>query len=205
MELLDLRRQYADLYKPNTKVPSVVNVPPLRFLMLEGTGGAGCPEFEESVSALFGLAYPVKFAAKKELEIAYRVPPLEGMFWDAEEGEPAEPRSSDTMAWRLMIMLPGQVDGDLVDRTRERVATKKRIARLDDIRVQTFSEGVSVQVMHVGPYSAEQATVKKLRTFASDKGLEIIGAHHEIYVSDPNKSVPERLKTVVRYAVGKRR
>ena len=100
-----------------------------------------------------------------------------------------------------MIMLPEEVPGDLVESTREKVVAKKDLARLSDIRVQTFSEGTSVQIMHIGPYADETPTVQRLLAFAAEKGFEVAGSHHEIYLSDPNKSAPEKLKTVVRYPV----
>jgi hypothetical protein len=205
VELIDLRKQYAALYKPSAKVPSVVEVPPLRFLMLDGIGDVGGPAFQDAMQALFGLAYPVKFAAKKQLDIAYQVPPSEGLYWDADEGPLTAPISPERTAWRLMIMLPEQVPGHLVEATREKVAAKKSLPRLADVRVQTFSEGTSVQIMHIGPYANETPAVERLFAFATEKGFEITGSHHEIYLSDPNKAAPEKLKTVVRYAVRRRR
>jgi len=205
VEVIDLRKQYSILFKPSPKLPSVVEVPPLRFLMLDGVGDVGGPTFQAAMQALYGLAYPIKFAAKKQLEIAYQVPPSEGLYWDADEGPLSAPASPERTAWRLMIMLPDQVPGDVVETTRDKVASKKDLERLADIRVQTFSEGTSVQIMHIGPYANETPTVERLFAFAAEKGYEIAGAHHEIYVSDPNRSAPEKLKTVLRYPVRRAR
>ncbi len=205
MDVIDLRKRFPTLFKPSAKVALVVDVPPLRFLMLDGVGGVGGPAFQASMQALYGLAYPVKFAAKKRLDVAFRVPPSEGLYWDADEGPLVTPASPERTAWRLMIMLPEEVPGDLVESTREKVAAKKDLARLSDIRVQTFSEGTSVQIMHIGPYADETPTVQRLLAFAAEKGFEVAGSHHEIYLSDPNKSAPEKLKTVVRYPVRRSR
>lgn len=205
MDVVDLRKRYPTLFKPSAKVASVVDVPPLRFLMLDGVGDVGGPAFQTAMKALYGLAYPLKFTAKKRLEIAYQVPPSEGLYWDADQGPLVAPTSPERTAWRLMIMLPEEVPGELVESTREKVAAKKDLERLSDIRVQTFSEGTSVQIMHVGPYAAETPTVQRLLAFAAAKGLEVAGSHHEIYLSDPNKSAPERLKAVVRYPVRRSR
>ena len=201
MELLDLRKRYAELYKPSTKVPSLVTVPPLRFLMLDGVGGVGGPDFQAAMGTLFGLAYPVKFAAKKQLDVAYQVPPAEGLYWDAQAGSPVPPSSPETTAWRLMIMLPDVVSGEIVDETREKVAAKKDLPRLSEVRVQTFSEGLAVQILHVGPYADETPNVERLHKFAASKGLDVTGAHHEIYLGDPSKTAPEKLRTVLRYGV----
>lgn len=199
---LDLKRRYAALYKPSAKVPMVVDVPPLRFLMLDGHGpyGAASPRFTESVQALYTLAYQVKFAAKR-LDLVYPVMPLEGLYWQIGADMGTAPSSPEETAWRLMILLPGEVDGDIVDATREKAIAKKGLPRLADVRVQTFSEGTCVQVMHLGPYADEPATVERLLSFATEKGLKPTGPHHEIYLSDPGRTAPEKMKTVLRYGV----
>jgi hypothetical protein len=203
METLDLKKRYSALYKPNASAPVVVEVPPLRFLMLDGIGGVGGPDFQLSMGALYGLAYPVKFSAKKRLGLSYPVMPSEGLYWDAENGPGTAPVSSDAAAWRLMIMLPDEVSSEFVDEVRTKVASKKEVPRLGDVRVQTFSEGTSVQILHVGPYAEERPTVHRLFAFAQERGYEVSGSHHEIYLSDPNRAKPEELKTVLRYAVRK--
>lgn len=201
MEVLELKKRYAALYKPSAKSPCVVEVPPLRFLMLDGVGGVGRPEFQAAMGSLYGLAYPVKFAAKKRLGVSYPVMPAEGLYWDADGEMATPPVSAERTAWRLMIMLPEQVDSELVDEVRIKVAAKKDLARLADIRVQTYSEGTSVQILYVGAYADETPTVRLLAQHAKSQGLEISGAHHEIYLSDPGKTAPEKLKTVLRYPV----
>ena len=203
MEILDLKKRLAKLYKPSARVPELVKVPPMRFLMIDGKGGLGGADFQAAITSLYGLAYPVKFAAKKQLHIVYPIMSLEGLYWTADGSEDISLENRDTMSWRLMIMLPDAVPGELVERTREKVATKKDLPRLADIRVQTFSEGQAVQILHVGPYAEETASVKRLVAFAAEKGFEIAGAHHEIYLGDPNRVDETKLKTVLRYPVRK--
>ena len=198
-------RQIATLYKPSAKVPAIVEVPPLRFLQLDGQGDIGGETFQDAVGALYGLAYPVKFAAKKRSGLSYKVPPLEGLYWQPDETVEFSTAARESLFWRLMIMVPDEVSGDLVEEMREKVAAKKNPPRLADIRLQTFSEGTSVQVMHLGPYADEAPTVARLFAFAEERGYEITGRHHEIYLSDPGRSAPEKLKTVLRYAVRKTR
>lgn len=209
MPLLDLRKQHSALYKPGSKMPSVIDVPSLRFLMVDGMGpiGESAEGFQEALGALFALSWATKFAAKKALDLAYPVMPLEGLYWDAEEGPLADVplEAPERLAWRLMILLPSEVPGELVEDTAARVAAKKDPPRLGDVRVQTFTEGPSVQMMHLGPYSAETPTLASLRRFAQERGLEFSGAHHEIYLGDPRRAAPEKLKTVLRYPVRKRR
>lgn len=195
-------RQLKALYKPGT-TPVLVDVPPMRFLQLEGVGDIGGETFQEAVAALYGLAYPVKFAAKKQLGLAYKVSPLEGLYWHADGSREFTPEDRATLCWRLMIMVPEEVDGELIEQMREKVATKKNPPRLADIRLQTFSEGTSVQVLHIGPYAEEPATIERLFAFAEERGYEITGRHHEIYLGDPNRAAAEKLKTVLRYGVRK--
>jgi len=204
MPLLDLKSELGHLYKPSPKVPSVVDVPPLRFLMLDGVGGVGGDDFQDAIRTLYGLAYPVKFAAKKQLDLAYPVMPLEGLYSDPQGESEFTTTAAADLAWRLMILLPDAVPGELVDETRAVVAAKKDLPRLADVRVQTFSEGRSVQIMHIGPYDKETPTVNRLLAFAAEKGFAVTGLHHEIYIGDPNKAAPEKLKTVLRYGVSRR-
>jgi hypothetical protein len=203
VETLDLKKRYSSLYKPSASRPAMVEVPAFRFLMLDGVGGVGGPEFQLSMGALFGLAYPVKFAAKKRLGLSYPVMPSEGLYWDADGGPGTPPASPDSTAWTLMIMLPGEVDSEFVNEVRAKVAAKKDIVRLHDVRVQTYSEGTSVQVLHIGPYADETPTVERLFAFAAERGYEVSGSHHEIYLSDPNRGDPAKIKTVLRYPVRK--
>jgi hypothetical protein len=203
METLELKKLYSALYKPSAIAPVVLDVPPLRFLMIDGIGNVGGTDFRESMTALYGLAYPVKFAAKKQLSLSYPVMPSEGLYWDADEGRDAAPASPERTAWRLMILLPDAVNAELVDEVRTKVHAKKNVPHLDDIRVQTYSEGKSVQILHVGPYADETGAVDRLLAFAQQRGYKAAGSHHEIYLNDPNKTAPEKLKTVLRYPVRK--
>jgi len=198
-------RQLAALYKPNAASPVLVDVPPLRFLQLDGAGDIGGDTFKEAVAALFGLAYPIKFAAKKQLGLAHKVSPLEGLYWQPDGEREFTPADRATLSWRLMIALPDEIDLEFVEATRTKVATKKNPPRLADIRLQTFSEGPSIQILHVGPYAEEPATIERLFGFARERGYEIIGRHHEIYLGDPNRAAAEKLKTILRYGVRKTR
>jgi hypothetical protein len=200
-EILDLKKQLAYLYKPGAKEPRLVVVPTMRFLMLDGVGNVGGSAFVAGMQALFGLAYPVKFAARKRLDLSYPVMPAEGLYWDADEGPLAPLSGAGHMAWRLMIMLPEGVPGEFVDEVRAKVAAKKDLPRLADVRVQSFTEGACVQLLHIGPYADEAPTVERMRAFAAGKGRDLAGAHHEIYLGDPNRAAQEKLKTGLRYPV----
>lgn len=205
MPELDLKKRFSSLYKPSAKVPVVVDVPPLRFLMLDGKGDIGGPTYQHAVEALYGLAYPTKFAAKKQLGLNYPVMPLEGLYYDPSHSTAFTPEMRDTLDYRLLIMLPDEVPSEFVEEVRAKVASKKDLPRLSEVRVQTFSEGPSIQIMHVGPYAEETPTIERLLAFAAEKGLDVTGDHHEIYLGDPRKGDPAKLKTVLRYGVTRRR
>jgi hypothetical protein len=200
-EFLDLKKQLRHLYKPGPKAPTLVEVPTMRFLMLDGVDDVGGPSFAAGFAALFGLAYPVKFAAAKRLGLKYPVMPAEGLYWDADEGPLAPLTRAKHMAWRLMIMLPDDISREFVDEVREKVAVKKHLDRLADIRVQSFTEGACVQLLHIGPYADETPTIDRMHAFAAAKGLEFAGAHHEIYLGDPNRAAQDKLKTGLRHPV----
>ena len=200
-ELLELKKRFTKLYKPSATTASVVDVPTLRFLMIDGDAPIGGPEFAESMGALYALAYPVKFSAKKQLDVSYPVMPSEGLYWDDEGGPELPLAEAMQMRWRLMLMLPDVVPSEFVDEVREKVIAKKGLGRLADIRVQSLTEGPSVQILHIGPYAEETPTVNRLRSFAAEKGYEVLGPHHEIYLSDPGRTAPEKMKTILRYPV----
>ena len=206
MPPLDLKKQFAEIYKPSAKAPSIVDVPPLRFLMLDGEGDVGGPTYQDAVQTLYGLAYPVKFEAKKRLDLIYAVMPLQALYWDPENPDArVTPVDVHALAWRLMLMLPDPVPAEFVDEVRAKVAAKKSLPRLDDVRVQTFSEGKAVQMLHLGPYTEETTTVQSILAHARERGFEVTGRHHEIYLNDPQKTAPAKLKTILRYGVGRRR
>jgi hypothetical protein len=200
-DTLDLKRQLRHLYKPKAKAPVLVDVPTMRFLMIDGVDGVRGPAFDASTQALMVLAYQVKFGAAKRLDLKYPVMPLEGLFWDAEEGPLAPLAEAEHLAWRLMVLLPDAVSREFVDEVRAKVAAKKDLPRLPDVRVQSLTEGASVQLLHVGPYAGEGPAVGRMRAFAAERGLEFAGAHHEIYLDDPSRAAQEKLRTGLRRAV----
>lgn len=203
MQKLDLRRDLKYLYEPSAKEPVIVQVPRMRFLVVDGVGGLGEGEFQDSIGALFNLGYPVRFGAKKQLEIEYPVMPLEGLYWDVERGFEISLDDATQLAWRLMMMVPFVIPSEFIEATRAEVAAKKDPPHLSDVRIEDYAEGTSVQIMHVGPYDQETPTIERMLTFAAEQGYRVAGKHHEIYIGDPNRSAPEKLRTVVRYPVAR--
>jgi hypothetical protein len=206
MQTLDLKKDLKHLYAPSAKEPTLVDAPPMQFVMIDGAIEEGkspstSPGFQEVMPALYGAAYTLKFMAKKRQEdpIDYPVMPLEGLWW-VEDGhfDLADPGN---WHYTLMIMEPPQVTAEMFQEALRQLRAKKPSPALNRLRLETFHEGPAVQIMHVGPYATEPATVARLHAFAEARGLTLGGRHHEIYLGNPQTAAPEKLKTILRHAV----
>jgi hypothetical protein len=213
MKTLDLKKQYKGLYQPSAKKPVLVDVPNLQFAMIDGAIEKGSepgksPTFAEATQALYSLSYTLKFMLKKRKTnaIDYPVMPLEGL-WGVEDGF-FDITVKDNWLFTLMIMQPDVVTPGILEEAREQVRKKKGDSEmLSKVRLDHFEEGLCVQMMHIGPYATEPATVDLMRAFAQENGFKDNvgpnGKHHEIYISDPRKAAPEKMKTVLRHPVTK--
>jgi hypothetical protein len=209
MEKLDLRRTYKHLYQPSVREVEVVDVPKMSFVMLDGRIEKGhapgdSPSFMEAIQALFGISYTLKFQSKlrKKNPIDYSVMALEALWW-VEDGR-FELSKPDNWCWRAMTMQPGHIDAQMFAEALAQLARKKPSPALKRLRLERFCEGLCIQTMHIGPYSTEPATVERMRAFARENGHQLANQHHEIYLGDPRRSAPEKLKTVLRHQAEKR-
>ncbi|MHA2379285.1 MAG: GyrI-like domain-containing protein [Candidatus Thorarchaeota archaeon] len=201
MEKVDFKKELKHLYRPSPKAPVVVDVPQMNFLMVDGRGDPNTSkEYRDAVEILYGVSYPLKFTLKKAGILEYTVMPLEGLWW-VEGSEELDPDKKGNWQWTSMIMQPEQVSSDLVVDTLKDVREKKDFAAISKIRLESYEEGVSVQIMHIGSWSEEAPTIKKLHDFAKEQGYDLRGKHHEIYLGDPRRTAPEKLKTVIRQPV----
>jgi hypothetical protein len=205
MEKLDLKKDQKHLYAPSAKAVALVDVPPMNFLLADGSGDPNTgPAFHEAVEALYGLAYTLKFMVKKGQGIDYAVLPLEGLWWAEDMGAFApETMDKSRWLWTLMIRQPEQVTPGLFEQAREQVQKKKALPYLDQVRWENYAEGPSAQILHVGPFSEETATIQKIQAFMKEQGYDFNGKHHEIYLSDPRRTAPEKLRTIIRQPVKK--
>ena len=193
---VDLRRELRDLYSA-TSSPALLDVPELPFLMIDGHGDPNtAPVYRHAVQALYSVAYAVRFALKRA-GVDARVMPLEGLWWTPDMSTFSTEAKSD-WNWTLMILLPGQATSDVVEEARTRTAQQKGLEAIGRVRFERFAEGRAAQVLHVGPYSAEQPTVAALHAFIAEQGCLLSGKHHEIYLGDPRRAAPERLRTIIR-------
>jgi len=207
VEKVDWRKTLKHLYGPSARGVVEVEVPEMRFLMVDGEGDPNsAPAFAEATQALYALSYAAKFAVREREGVDYAVSPLEGLWWSAKpdlfgfEDEQAWWRTAsnrDAWEWTLMIMQPEPVTEELLQEAREGVEEKKGFD-LSGVRFEPFREGLVAQVMHRGPYAEEWPTVEKVHRFIEEEGGRPSGKHHEIYLNDPSRTAPERLKTIVR-------
>lgn len=200
-EKIDIKKLLKDLYQPSTKTPVIIEIPPMNFLMIDGRGDPNTSQaYQTAVSALYSLSYSIKFMIKKEQGVDYSVMPLEGLWW-MDDNRLFVEGHKDQWYWTMMIAQPDFVTQGIVEKCREEVKNKKGPGVYDDVRFETYHEGTCVQIMYVGPYAAEHPTIMHMHEFAIQAGYLIDGKHHEIYLGDPNKTAPERLKTILRQPV----
>jgi hypothetical protein len=202
MSKLDLRKRLGPLYDARSE-PALVEVPAMSYLMIDGSGDPNAEGYQQATEALFALSYALKFAIKKSGGPDYGVLPLEGL-WRVDDLAALDLQHRENWRWTSMIMQPDQVTAELVERTREEVRKKKQLPSLDRLRFETFEEGLAAQVLHIGPYADERPTIERLHRFVEDNGYELRDKHHEIYLGDPRRAAPDRLRTILRHPVRKR-
>ncbi len=213
MKTLDLKKELKYLYVPSAKKVELVQVPRLQFAMIDGAIEKGkapgtSTGFQEATQAIYSIAYTLKFMLKKRKTHAvdYPVMALEGLWW-VEDGV-FDIRVKDNWFYTLMILQPDVITQEVFEQGLAEVRRKKgESPALSRLRLAQFEEGPCVQVMHIGPYANEPATVDRLRLFAAENGYRDCigrgGKHHEIYLGDPRKGDPAKLKTVLRHPVEK--
>jgi hypothetical protein len=195
----DLKKELKQLYSPGSRDVVAVDVPSMNFLMIDGEGNPNTSQtYRDAIECLYALSYTLKFMIKKGRGgVDYSVMPLEGLWWGDDMDVFMEGKK-DLWKWTAMIMQPEYVTKALFKRACEEVQKKKALPALSKVRLETFREGKSAQIMYVGSYSAEGPTIKRIHTFIAEQGGRLSGKHHEIYLGDPRRTAPEKLKTVIR-------
>jgi hypothetical protein len=213
MKTIDLKKQFKHLYQPSAKKIETAQVPSLQFTMIDGAIEKGqapgtSPLFAEATQALYGFSYTLKFMLKKREtdSVDYPVMALEGLWW-VEDGN-FDIRVKDNWYYTLMIMQPDIITQEIFEEARGEVRKKKGDSdMLNKLRLARFEEGLCVQTMHIGPYATEPATIDRMKEYMQENSLRDNvgpnGKHHEIYISDPRKASPEKMKTVLRHPVEK--
>lgn len=191
-----------DCYRAKRDTPALMTVPDLRYLMIDGHGDPNTPAFAAATATLYPVAYTLKFASKNALDQDYVVMPLEGLWWADDMESFTEARDKTVWDWTLMIMVPSWITQAMFDGAVEQVARKNHPARLDDLRLETLSEGLCVQALHVGSYDTEAELLQRMHhEFTPSQGLTMVGKHHEVYLSDSRRVEPAKLRTILRQPV----
>ena len=204
MNKTDFKKTLKHLYNPPRRFVTV-DVPEMQFLMVDGHGDPNTTQdYKDAVEALYAVAYKTKFRSKKDLGKDYTVPPLEGLWW-AEDMETFITRDKSQWDWTMMIMTPDWISAEIFADAVEQVRKAKDPAALDKVRLERYHEGLSVQIMHIGSYDDEGPVLSQMHSdFIPNNGYVENVKHHEIYLSDPRRVAPEKLKTVLRQPIKKR-
>lgn len=202
MKTIDLKKKLKPYYTASATKPTVIDVPPMNTLMVDGTGDPSGPAFQEAVGSLYSVAYTLKFTFKKEKAIDYPVMALEGL-WCADDPSVFASGEREKWRWTVFIVVPGVVTQRDVAAAVAAVKKKAKFPRFPEVRFEKFAEGKAAQIMHVGPYAAEGPTIERLHRFVEEQGYRLRGWHHEIYLGDPRRSAPEKLRTILRHPVEK--
>jgi hypothetical protein len=198
----DVKREHRQLYAPSAKAFALVDVPPMRYLAVDGHGDPNrVPEYAAAVGALFAVAYAAKFLSARELGRDLVVAPLEGLWW-ADDPQSFVTRDKARWSWTMLISQPEWIDDEHVATARERAAAKADASALEKLRLVELHEGRCVQILHLGSYDDEGPVLDRLhREYLPEHGLDFNGEHHEIYLSDARRTAPEKLRTVLRQPV----
>lgn len=197
MDKIDLKKELKSLYNPSSKEVKIVDVPAMNFILVNGEGAPTSPQYSEAIEALFSVAYALKFMIKKCKGIDYTVMPLEGLWW-VDDMTKFSAYKKDEWKWTAMIMQPKYVTTEDVELAIEQVKKKKNPIALPKVRFENLKEGLSAQIMYIGPFSAEGQTITKIHSHIQSTGHLLIGKHHEIYLNNPATTTPEKLKTIIR-------
>ncbi|MEV2275271.1 GyrI-like domain-containing protein [Nocardiopsis sp. NPDC049922] len=202
MTRYDVKRELKQCYAPKNTDWALVEVPAQRFLAIDGHGVPHADaDYGRAVEALYAVAYTIKFTSKRELDRDFVVGPLEGLWW-AEDPEVFVTRDKDAWQWRMLISQPDWITGDLVEEAREAALAKKGLPAIADVRHETLHEGTSAQVLHVGSYDDEGPVLARLHhEYLAAHDLRMAGHHHEVYLNDPRRTEPAKLRTVLRQPV----
>ena len=204
----DFKREFKEYYQPKNK-PEIVNIPSINYLAVRGSGDPNdeTGDYKKALESLYAVAYTLRMSYKTDYKInglyEYIVPPLEGFWWqDGIDGVNYADKTS--FNWISVIRLPDFISGKDIE-WAVRTATKKKKTDCSQVKFLTVNEGLCVQIMHIGPYDNEPVTVKLMDDYLAQNGYEnnlnSERMHHEIYLSDPRKCLPEKMKTVIRHPI----
>ena len=198
---LELRKTMKGFYNPPTGEVILVELPPLKYVMVDGNGEPGGESFQQAMGVLYNIAYTMKFRSKRLLKKDYDMMAPEGLWWM--KGKKIDMARRDKWLWTLMILVPDFVTPKMFSDAVAEVRSKKNPPGLDRARLETLDEGTSVQTMHIGPYSTEPESIARMGAYVKEHGYKMAGKHHEIYLGDPRRAAPSKLRTIIRHPVAR--
>lgn len=199
-EKVDLVRLHKDEYVAKPE-PRLIETKPATYLAIEGRGAPGGDDFGDRIGALYAVAYTVKMTRKFGGRRDYVVSKLEAQYWSASGGSEFGESPPDDLCFRLLIRTPDFVDPAEIEEAAAKLVEKGKTPSVREVRLGTLEEGRCVQMLHVGPYESEPETLAAMREFMAKEGVEQAGHHHEVYLSDPRRVAPEKLRTILRLPV----
>lgn len=204
------KTEKVDLYKLHKnqyvapKQPQLVEIETAKYLAVSGRGEPGGEEFTAKIGALYGMAYTIKMTRKFAGGQDYVICKLQCQWWLDDDRQDFSTTPPEQWHWKLLIRTPDFVQRNELDKAVKKLLEKGKEPEVRLVKFESFTEGLCVQMLHVGPYDQEHETISKMAVFAEQKNLEFCGRHHEIYLSDPRRIPPERLKTILRHPVRKK-
>lgn len=202
MTRYDIKRELKQCYAPRNRDWALVDVPAQRFIAVDGSGDPNTSAaYARAVEALYTVAYTIKFASKRTLDRDFVVGPLEGLWW-SDRPEVFTARDKDAWQWRMLISQPDWITEDFIDDAKQTALAKKGLPAIADVRYEPMHEGLCAQVLHIGPYDDEGPILAELHgEYLAANNLRMTGHHHEVYLGDPRRSAPAKLRTVLRQPV----
>ena len=208
MATIDFKKDPTYKAKPQ---PEIINVPKMLFVMADGEGAPdssaeGNTDFQNAMQALFGIVYTIKFWDKKypapKDYAKFTMAPVEGLWW-TKSGHNFDLKNPDDWQWTVMLRLPEFVTAEYFQEVVDNCVSRKQSDIYKRARLEYFTEGTCVQILHIGPYDKEQPNIEKMHAFAIESGYRLDGRHHELYFGDPRRTAPEKLRTILRQPIQK--
>ncbi len=201
MDKIDMKKKLKDCYTAKAE-PKIIEVPEIKYIAFDGQGNPNSSQdFQAGMGVLYGLAYTLKFMCK-ENEMDFIVMPLEGIWW-TDDMDTFSEDNKDNWNWTVMIAVPDYTNPGLFEQARERLVLKKDVPQLEKGYFTSFNDGLSAQLMHIGPYNKETENINRLHDYIDEKGYRRVKKHREIYLSNPQRTAPEKMKTIIRHPVEK--
>lgn len=195
---LDFAKEHKQYYTAKN-TPAIVEFGKISYLAIEGKGEPAGEVFTKTLEALYPLAYGIKNICKKQGK-DFGVPKLEGLWW-VKSNKPALEVPRSEWYWKLLIRMPDFATSQIFKTAQEEIFKKKGLDLVKKIKFETIDESKCIQIMHIGPYATETETIQKMKDFMKENNFTENGLHHEIYLSDPRKTIPEKMKTILRQPI----